>query len=352
MSKWADGLNKRERWLLAKNEKNEKGGQRLPLPMPDAQYPVPNTQCLMPNFMRYFLILILISGITANGSLPTHLDRQKFPEGCEICHKSHKTAVRALLKKDESSLCFQCHSDIKKAFEKKSHHILNEKLKCSDCHNPHKSNPQNKLEGVIGRKANGVYGEATQEYEVCFKCHNETSNEALKGVNIPEQFSINNLSYHPVENSGKEVCVPSLIPPLTVESVIKCSDCHSEDGGLVSKGPHGSNYNPILVRHYSTSDGNRESLYQYDLCYGCHDRLSILSNESFPEHREHMTGGTSCFTCHSSHGSKNNQWLIHFNREVVSPDNITGRIEYRWTGVNHGECYLRCHNTDHSPKKY
>jgi cytochrome c553 len=107
-------------------------------------------------------------------------------------------------------------------------------------------------------------------------------------------------------------------------------------------------------------DGRSESSYAYALCYRCHDRTSLLNDESFPYHSLHILGqrskglpGTSCFTCHDAHGSTRNQYLIRFNEEVVEP-NLDGKLEFKAQGVasRRGSCALRCHEVEHDPKEY
>ncbi|MFQ6083924.1 MAG: cytochrome C, partial [Candidatus Aminicenantia bacterium] len=103
-------------------------------------------------------------------------------------------------------------------------------------------------------------------------------------------------------------------------------------------------------------DNISESSQQYELCYKCHKRESILKNESFPYHRLHIVSvRTSCFTCHSSHGSQINTHLIKIN-ERIDPFRIqvssSGRLEVIDKGRFSGECYLKCHNVDHNPKSY
>ena len=102
-----------------------------------------------------------------------------------------------------------------------------------------------------------------------------------------------------------------------------------------------------------------ESDYAYALCYKCHDRTSILNNESFTYHAQHIQGGmmgangTSCFTCHDAHGSKQYQYLIRFNEDVVK-ENSAGDLKFQARGVASGQgaCYLSCHGVDHNPKSY
>ena len=154
----------------------------------------------------------------------------------------------------------------------------------------------------------------------------------------------------------------SLIPPMRVGSVISCVDCHNSDnartaGGTGPSGPHGSIFEGLLVRNYSTDDLTVESAQAYALCYGCHSRESILGNESFPLHRSHVVDGrTPCSVCHDAHGiyrgqgnSVNHSSLINFDLSVVqSAGGATGRrVEFVDRGRLAGSCTLTCHGVTH-----
>jgi hypothetical protein len=114
----------------------------------------------------------------------------------------------------------------------------------------------------------------------------------------------------------------------------------------------------ILKDNFDTSDNNTEGALVYALCYRCHDRNSILANESFKYHALHVQGkhslsGTSCFTCHTAHGSVDYKYLIRFNPLVVSP-NAKGVLKFveKGNAKFSGECYLSCHGVEHNPKSY
>lgn len=248
---------------------------------------------------------------------------------------------------------------------------------CVDCHDYHQITSRNRFGPV---KVTGALGEAKTlkdirdmiptdevfEYELCFNCHGDSENLPLNQTNKRIDFNVNNPSYHPVIAEGKNPAVPSLKKPYVAMkkrsseiSIIKCGDCHGSNNEKGPKGPHGSAYPYILVRNYSIYDGQPESSFQYDLCYMCHERDSILRNDSFRYHAIHILGnpntkslGTSCFTCHNSHGSADNKFMIKFNRDVVFPNVSTGQIRFVSTGTFSGECYLSCHDVSHNPKRY
>jgi hypothetical protein len=251
---------------------------------------------------------------------------------------------------------------------------------CDSCHEPHTmqegtaSAPQisPKLGKVSGVNVSGGKVEPAQyTYEVCFKCHGDTANtrtvisRLVAQTNTRLEFASNAISYHPVTLAGKNTDMPSLRMGLSSASMIYCVDCHSSDSGGVAgagraNGPHGSNNPPLLVARYDTIDNTAESATAYALCYRCHDRTSILNDESFSSHKKHIQDlNTPCSICHDPHGISstqgnptNNAHLMNFDTSVVTPDPVSGKIEYRSLGPRTGECTLSCHGTAHSPLAY
>jgi predicted CXXCH cytochrome family protein len=250
---------------------------------------------------------------------------------------------------------------------------------CTDCHGAHTMNsgpaiapnlPPN-LGKVRGINATGAAVTAAKfEYEVCFKCHAEAKvvqpylSRQVTTDNPRLDFAASAISFHPVEIAGRNMNVPSLIPGLTTASIIYCGDCHNADtgtraGGSGASGVHGSNQRPLLIARYDTSDFTPESAAAYELCYRCHQRTSILANQSFRFHMQHVVNDhTPCSVCHAAHGISStvgnpmrNAHLIDFDITVVRPT-IGNRLYYQSNGVNSGTCYLKCHNVDHNPMSY
>jgi len=157
-----------------------------------------------------------------------------------------------------------------------------------------------------------------------------------------------------------------------------CTDCHNNDsarisGGAGPNGPHGSSYYHLLERRYeydalpvtpgalTAAPAYSSGLVgPYAMCDKCHDLDHTLLSSSpttdtvFGKHYEHVvTDGTSCSTCHASHGVQggntvNNAHLVDFDKNIVGPDNL-GRL-YVDTGAR--ACYLTCHGVVHSPANY
>lgn len=362
------------------------------------------------------------AGAAFSSAIPTHLDRSLLPKGCFTCHAGgHGVRNSAMLGKDAAQVCLGCHDEnarernvhitprtsIRGVQNKPSHHPVEESgslhrkgegigtadmqgkrhADCGDCHDPHWSKHDKPYARVDGINSFGVrVPEATAEYEVCYKCHADSPNLPKTERNKRLEFNRNNPSFHPLEARGKGSSVPSLLSPFNSNSTITCSDCHNNNDPFGPKGPHGSDYSPLLALNYGTKDGFQENNFQYALCYKCHDRQSILGNKSFPLHNLHVVKDkASCYTCHTSHGSQTNTHLIRFNPEVVglpsqqqnpaaAPLALGGaRLKFsalplidqssfnagstdlgRYVdfGNGHGQCFLSCHGKVHNPLTY
>jgi predicted CXXCH cytochrome family protein len=323
---------------------------------------------------------------------------------CMNCHVSHHAGgPQGLLTSErEEETCFVCHNgnvaraNLEAVFQKAYTHPVelyqgvheegetpadaSTHVECADCHNVHVGrnipaiapNVKGVTLGVSGMDSSGApLREAYYEYQICYKCHGQLQWSPLNEIprqittsDVTREFSLSSPSFHPVEGPGRGMSVPSLISPLSPASVIYCTDCHGNDEAVSdlagTAGPHGSNYEYILKYEYNTDDQVAESPTAYALCYNCHSRASILGNQSFPGHFKHIVEErASCAACHDGHGidfgkgnTVNNAHLMNFDLSVVAPDSVTRRLEYTSFGSGAGECYLRCHNVDHSPHTY
>ncbi len=328
--------------------------------------------------------------------------------GCMNCHKIHSAPQRERLLRfrREEDNCLNCHSGAVAGFNiaaeigKRSGHdgrfrtgvhdpnenpfTMRRHVECVDCHNPHAAgpNPIGTVRGTFGQIVKGpnlhargvtITGRETDRAkflcEICFKCHGDgvarprvRIARQITQTNTRLEFQASNPSFHPVAGPRRNADSVSLIPPLRTGSIITCTDCHNSDnarsaGGSGANGPHGSMFEPLLVRNYETDDFTTESAQAYALCYGCHSRDSILDNESFSSHRRHIIDfRTPCSVCHDAHGiyrgqgnSVNHSNLINFDLSVVTPaDTPSGRrIEYVDTGTLSGNCTLTCHGLTH-----
>ncbi len=343
---------------------------------------------------------------------------------CYNCHTPHGgEGLRLLKHTQEEQVCLDCHdgsipnSDLETPLAKISAHpvsstsgvhdagedtlVTDRHVECRDCHNPHAmrrfgSGGSGGVTGVIrhtrgfsigGTERDGENGNYNQyQYELCFRCHGDSqpssqifTNRLVTEANVRLDFNPLNPSYHPVAASGQNNFVPSLNSDFSAGDMIRCTSCHNNNtttsppagryGTLFSRGPHGSDYPPILKYQYITDDPNTDPLpysetgSDYALCYSCHDPASILGDESFPEHNSHITGdydggsgdGTSCNVCHDPHGATasglhDGTKLMNFDIDVVEPNN--NELNFQSSGTFAGSCSLSCHNKNHDECTY
>lgn len=322
--------------------------------------------------------------------------------GCNNCHVTHSAGGHERLMNysvDEDN-CLVCHTgnvatkNIGDELIKRFGHFvqnysgvhdpaenfvlggLQKHVECADCHNSHESNSTPSIgaprvsgatKGVSGVDASGQAVKSAQnQYEICFKCHGDNNfiasapvTRQINQMNTRLEFNQANPSFHPVIGPRNNPNVPSLLAPYTSASLILCTDCHSNNDAFGPKGPHGSNNVYLLAKNYTTLDNTFESPAAYELCYSCHSRASILADQSFRRHKQHIVDVKApCSACHDAHGISNTQGnpinnthLINFDLAIVKPDS-NGRLSYENNGPYKGTCYLSCHGRNHNPRNY
>jgi predicted CXXCH cytochrome family protein len=317
--------------------------------------------------LSFFFLASLLAGSEVRAAGSSHLDKIKVKNSCSACHSPHGRRQTAALRKHVPDLCFDCHGpgatidtiasgDVYVAQQKRYAHPIKDTsryhsasedlsdknvfrprhVSCLDCHNPHKSSTDKPVEGVRGISAQGVGKRAAERMtEVCYKCHGDDPGRHFSSPDTLSDFDPSlNASYHPVEKTalGRSESMAVSLQGITIE----CTDCHE---------PHGSDNRFMLLFNYNDSDGS-ESQYAYELCYSCHRRESILSNQSFRLHKRHILyASISCASCHSAHSSRDNPSLIDLDNDVVRPNN-DGMLFYSKTG-RENECFLNCHDVEH-----
>ena len=314
--------------------------------------------------------------------------------GCEACHRPHSAGGRERLLRyvTEEDNCLVCHNgtvakDVNSELSLISTHpvrrttgvhsptenalTMQMHVECGDCHNPHQAtsgpapNPPQLKPAMRGASGISLFGqgtvEAAYEYQVCYKCHASRNpspavvQRVIPDNDIAQGFSPSNASFHPVQVQGKNASVPSLLQPWLTSSLMFCTHCHNADSatGKLALGPHGSRYRPLLIRNYTITDRTSESTQAYDLCYSCHNRSSILADQSFADHKKHIVEENSpCSLCHDPHGVIQNAHLINFDRFVVKPTKAGLGPTYTSTGLRRGSCTLICHGKEHNNQKY
>lgn len=297
---------------------------------------------------------------------------QRDEENCTACHDGSVAGnilgVLGLPYNHRGTFILDRHSPAENPRTMPAH------VTCVDCHNPHAVQrglrsdnllrPRigtGPLAGAPGVSAQGrLVRHAQFEYEVCLRCHGDnpvqvrdTIARVVPSMNLRREITFGAASSHPFVRSARNLTdVPSLSPAFSGKQ-ISCSDCHNSNqakafGGAGPNGPHGSIYKFLVALEYDTGYSVPESAQAYALCYRCHSRTSILSNQSFSLHRQHVvTSRVACSACHEPHGNTANAHLINFDRSQVSAVAGSAGIQYRSRGRFTGSCTLVCHNVNH-----
>ncbi len=368
---------------------------------------------------------------------------------CASCHSGHNspgTSTR-LLRNGQANTCANCHggaanvspplrnviAELSSAYVHPSGAAISpphdpaEQLpvtnsrhaECADCHNAHAAQgtttysppgvPQS-LTGVSGIGASGsVLGVASNEYEICFKCHADSSNkpqsvsfgvygrEPVRATWSTDPYNVrldlnSPVARHNVIQPARPGISPSLRATMldlsnnpTGRSVLAsvylyCTDCHNNDaarvsGGGAANGPHGSKWTHLLERQYQENSLPAQGagttiakiMYTpgvnspYALCDKCHDldnKLNLSGSGTdavFGRHRLHVVEeGASCSVCHAAHGvqgatATNNGHLINFDTQIVAP---YGTSPQPYIDTSRRQCFLTCHGEAHNGLSY
>jgi len=188
--------------------------------------------------------------------------------GCESCHGPGSKHVEAgggrgsIINPGKSpETCFQCHLEVRSKFQLPHHHpVLENKMSCTDCHDPHKGRAITGGGTALHQKLRGGGMGFLSVNETCFECHN-----AQRGPFVFEHEGV---------RQG-------------------CMTCHS---------PHGSVNAKMLIDRNAT------------LCFKCHFEEQHVGGRIFigdSDHTTRLPQGT-CWSagCHEAfHGSQVNEHL-------------------------------------------
>jgi hypothetical protein len=199
---------------------------------------------------------------------------------------------------------------------------------------------------------------ATQEYQVCFKCHTgfafgttpPTGPSTLVETDLAQEWNVNNKSAHPVVrtlanqtgSTAKGLVAAQLLAPWATSpgaQTMTCSDCHNSDAAsTAAQGPHGSAIRFMLsgtnkAWPYTVAGATSGTLFRVAtsetgintanglFCRNCHPQMNSTGSNSL--HRNsNITGGqhgsgsvSSCTGCHIRvpHGGKVSRLLVTTN---------------------------------------
>lgn len=302
------------------------------------------------------------------------------PDNCTVCHGA-TVALKDIAAEFSNGVKFSRHPIESAQWihdPQENPGNMQRHVTCADCHNAHAANSTPAQPPFVSGRQLSVAGvtssgsqiaESTFAYQICIKCHgfSEPNTVGIVRVDasriVSSKIDPNNRSYHPIATLGKNATIQGLLLGNTASSMIGCGDCHNNNDwaatGAAPKGPHASRFAPILERNYASNDPTPESVTSYDMCYKCHDRNTLLREQTgiFPHRRHVVDQQTPCAVCHDAHGSRQNAHLINFmlrdgsGKAVVAADH-SGRVEYQTALAGSGSCYLTCHGVEHTPKSY
>lgn len=194
--------------------------------------------------------------------------------------------------------------------------------------------------GVWNTASSYTPGTATQEYQICFKCHTPANTSyaswggtaAASWTDLAMEFNPNNASRHPIGTPlavGSQLTAAKLAGGWTPGQVMNCTDCHATDS-TASKGPHGSSVKWMLagtnkawpytaasangtstgtlvrINTYSAGVGTANGLF----CLNCHtvtasNNFHSVSGIASGQHAASATVA-ACVSCHIRvpHGGK------------------------------------------------
>ena len=265
---------------------------------------------------------------------------------CTSCHNPHESQNARLLVKNGAELCFICHLDMQSDLKKKFAHSALDGG-CTSCHNPH---------GSAVKKFFPAAGTG-----LCYQCHPqiESNLKAAKSIHPPIKTEKACASCHAPHASD----APKLLPKAVKEL---CLDCHK---GFIKKtqtvlhGPikdgtctpchdaHGSPYEKLLIKPYSTEFYVSYSDAEFQFCFSCHNRdLLRFPTTSFATgfrdgennlhylHVNRKERGKSCKACHVIHAGENPKLIA--DKILFGKWNLPLNFVKTETG---GSCAPGCH---------
>ena len=183
---------------------------------------------------------------------------------CTNCHSIHSSpAPKFLLAKQQTDLCYSCHSSVRAQFSMPFKHRVNEgSVQCTDCHNPHGSfaatwnmaarprmvdqaqgNEEPCLKCHVDKRGPFVYEHAAVRVEGCETCHLPHGSTNARLLKRPVVFTLCLECHNGFANFGRRLDGPPNPSPthnLADPRYQNCTTCHVRI--------HGSNASQVFFR--------------------------------------------------------------------------------------------------------
>jgi DmsE family decaheme c-type cytochrome len=191
-----------------------------------------------------------------------NFERSAHGEGgvsCLGCHTIHASKQEPLLKAAQTTLCFQCHADLKAQFSMPLHHKVTEgQVLCSDCHEPHEASEKTGMKmaarqvALCTRCHTTMAGPFAHEHaaigtEGCTACHTPHGGPNAKLLNRANVNAICTQCHSSSTNAT--TLAPGGSAPGQGAQRQACTSCHTDI--------HGSNVSPVLIHGNSKEGGAR-----------------------------------------------------------------------------------------------
>lgn len=197
-----------------------------------------------------------------------HSTHAAYGVGCIDCHVVHgENSSHGMLKESEDELCYSCHQGIRAKMHMPNHHPVKEdKMACSDCHNPH------------GSQTRPMLRTDERKNELCLTCHMDQSGPfAFEHAPVMEDCTICHNPHGTVADNLIKQNEPFL-----------CLQCHE-------------------LHFHTNFRPNMGALQEYANAGvpGAQNTLNTIQNNGIDDkHAMQMAMMTRCSQCHPSvHGS-------------------------------------------------
>ncbi|UCG78150.1 MAG: DmsE family decaheme c-type cytochrome [Nitrospirota bacterium] len=164
---------------------------------------------------------------------------------CSDCHDIHAGPDLIVRPRKTFEMCFKCHADVEASFSLPSHHpVHEERVFCSDCHNPHGTVTDKQLsEPTIkatctkchAEKEGPFIYEHAENTETCTTCHSPHGSISNNLLTVQQPFLC--LQCHSGHRTGASGDAVSRGNRWT-----RCTDCHSHIHGTDTPGVSGGTF--------------------------------------------------------------------------------------------------------------